>query len=111
MVNFYSAFIVPTEQLKRDRDAAGTIYDVVDHIDYLAKHCGVDHVGIGSDYDGVPRLPDQLESVAAYPRITQLLLERGYDRSAIHRILGGNVLRVLRQAEQVSARLKAGAKE
>lgn len=111
MVNFYSAFIVPTAQLKRDRDAAGTIYDVVDHIDYLAKHCGVDHVGIGSDYDGVPRLPDQLESVATYPRITQLLLDRGYDRSAIHRILGGNVLRVLRQAEQVSARLKSGVKE
>ena len=111
MVNFYSAFIVPTAQLKRNRDAAGTIHDVVDHIDYLAKHCGVDHVGIGSDYDGVPRLPDQLESVAAYPRITQLLLERGYDRSAIHRILGGNVLRVLRQAEVVSAGLKSGTKQ
>ena len=110
MVNFYSAFIVPTAQLKRNKEAAGTIYDVVDHIDYLARHCGVEHVGIGSDYDGVPRLPDQLESVATYPRITQLLLERGYDRAAIHGILGGNVLRVLRQAEQVSARLKSAEK-
>ena len=109
MVNFYSSFIVPTAQLKQNREATGTIYDVVDHIDYLAKHCGVKHVGIGSDYDGVPRLPDQLESVAAYPRITQLLLERGYDRAAIHAILGGNVLRVLREAESVSATLKAAA--
>ena len=109
MVNFYSSFIVPTAQLKQNREAAGTIYDVVDHIDYLAKHCGVKHVGIGSDYDGVPRLPDQLESVAAYPRITQLLLERGYDRAAIHAILGGNVLRVLREAESVSATLQAAA--
>ncbi|HAP07574.1 MAG TPA: membrane dipeptidase, partial [Planctomycetaceae bacterium] len=103
------SFIVPTAQLKQNREATGTIYDVVDHIDYLAKHCGVKHVGIGSDYDGVPRLPDQLESVAAYPRITQLLLERGYDRAAIHAILGGNVLRVLREAESVSATLKAAA--
>lgn len=110
MVNFYSAFIVPTAQLKRNKESAGTIYDVVDHIDYLAQHCGVEHVGIGSDYDGVPRLPDQLESVAAYPRITQLLLERGYSRAAIHGILGGNVMRVLRRAEVVSARLKSAGR-
>jgi len=110
MVNFYSAFIVPTAQLKRNKESAGTIHDVVDHIDYLAQHCGVEHVGIGSDYDGVPRLPDQLESVAAYPRITQLLLERGYSRAAIHGILGGNVMRVLRRAEEVSARLKSAGR-
>lgn len=108
MVNFFSAFIVPTEQLKQNPMARGTIHDVVDHIDHLARHCGVEHVGIGSDYDGVPRLPEQLESVATYPRITQLLLDRGYSADDIRGILGGNVLRVLRGAEQVSAGLQAG---
>lgn len=109
MVNFFSGFIAPTEELKKNKEATGTIYDVVNHIDHLVKHCGVDHVGIGSDYDGVPRLPEQLESVATYPRITQLLLDRGYDRESIHKILGGNVMRVLRKAEAVSSEMKAGA--
>jgi len=106
MVNFYSAFVVPTEQLKKNKMARGTIYDVVDHIDHLVRVAGVDHVGIGSDYDGVPRLPEHLESVATYPRITQELLNRGYDRESIHKILGGNVMRVLKAAEKVSAELK-----
>jgi membrane dipeptidase len=78
----------------------------VDHIDHLVRVAGVDHVGIGSDYDGVPRLPEHLESVATYPRITQELLNRGYDRESIHKILGGNVMRVLKAAEKVSAELK-----
>ena len=109
MVNFYSAFIVPTEQLKRDKEAPGTIHDVVDHIDHLVKVAGIDHVGIGSDFDGVPRLPLQLESVATYPLITQELLNRGYDQVSIHKILGGNVLRVLREAEVVAKKLTTGA--
>lgn len=110
MVNFFSGFIAPTQTLKADKEATGTIYDVVDHIDHLVKHCGIDHVGIGSDYDGVSRLPEQLESVATYPRITQLLLDRGYDRESIHKILGGNVMRVLRAAEKVSSEMKAESK-
>lgn len=109
MVNFFSAFVVPTEQLQRNPQARGTIYDVVDHIDHLVRHCGVEHVGIGSDFDGVPRLPEQLESVATYPRITQLLLDRGYGEEDIRRILGGNVLRVLRRAEKVAAELRGEA--
>lgn len=108
MVNFYSAFIVPTGQLKVNKDAAGSIHDVVDHIEHLIKVCGVDHVGIGSDFDGVPKLPDQLESVAAYPLITQELLNRGYTAEDIHKILGKNILRVLRGAESVSATLRGG---
>jgi membrane dipeptidase len=96
MVNFFSAFVVPTERLRVNPKARGTIYDVVDHIDHLVRHCGIDHVGIGSDFDGVPRLPEQLESVAAYPRITQLLLDRGYTAEDVHKVLGGNVMRVLK---------------
>lgn len=99
LVNFFSAFVVPTERLKANAKARGTIHDVVDHIDHLVRKCGIDHVGIGSDFDGVPRLPEQLESVATYPRITQLLLDRGYDAAGIQKILGGNVMRVLRECE------------
>lgn len=107
MVNFFSAFIAPTEILKKHREARGTLHDVVDHIDHIVKVAGIDHVGIGSDFDGVPRLPQQLESVATYPLITQELLNRGYDPESIHKILGGNMMRVLREAESVATTLKA----
>ena len=73
---------------------------------HVVNIAGIDHVGIGSDYDGVPRLPEQLESVASYPLITQELLNRGYDKESIHKILGGNVMRVLRNAEFVAKSLK-----
>ena len=106
MVNFFSAFIAPTEILKKNKEARGTLHDVVDHIDHIVKVAGIDHVGIGSDFDGVPRLPDQLESVATYPLITQELLNRRYDRESIHKILGGNMMRVLREAESVGTKLK-----
>ncbi len=80
----------------------GTIHLVLDHIDHIARTAGVDHVGIGSDFDGIDRVPIELEDVSTYPRITQGLLDRGYDAVAIQKILGGNLLRVLREAEQVA---------
>lgn len=110
MVNFFSAFVAPTDVLKQNKEARGTLHDVVDHIDHIARVAGVDHVGIGSDFDGVPRLPHQLESVATYPLITQELLNRGYDRESIHKILGGNMMRVLRGAEQVKRELSSISK-
>ena len=111
MVNFYSGFIVPTSQLKQNKEACGNLHDVVDHIEHLVKHAGIDHVGIGSDYDGVGRLPEQLESVAAYPLITQELLNRGFDKESIHKILGTNIMRVLRQAEVVAESMKQDEKQ
>ncbi|MCH2372245.1 MAG: dipeptidase [Pirellulales bacterium] len=84
----------------------GTIYDVVDHIDHLVKVAGVEHVGIGSDYDGVSKLPLGLEDVSTYPRITQLLLDRGYSRRNIGRIMSGNMMRVIRQVERVATTAK-----
>jgi membrane dipeptidase len=108
MVNFFSGFIVPKEPSTEDRTRRGTVRDVVDHIEHIIKVAGIDHVGIGSDFDGVPRLPRQLDDVAHYPYITQELLNRGYDREQIHKILGANLLRVLRQAEEVSRQLKSG---
>jgi membrane dipeptidase len=104
MMNFYSAYIAPTETLKEDPKALGTLADVCNHIEHIIKTAGIDHVGIGSDFDGVPRLPVGLEDVSTYPRITQELLNRGYGKKDIHKILGGNLLRVLREAEKVSQR-------
>ncbi len=94
MVNFYSEFVAPTEQVRKDKKVRGTIYDVVDHIEHIIRTAGIDHVGIGSDFDGVPRLPTQLDDVASYPKITQELLNRGYSKDDIHKLLGGNVMRV-----------------
>jgi membrane dipeptidase len=106
MVTFVSGFITPTDQLKREPRARGTIHDVCDHIEHVIKVAGIDHVGIGGDFDGVTSLPHGLEDVSKYPGLTQLLLERGYSEAEIHQILGGNILRVLEAAEAVSAGLQ-----
>jgi membrane dipeptidase len=106
MVNFMSGFVVPTEELKRDKNALGTLKTVVDHIEHIVKVAGIDHVGIGADYDGVTRLPVGLEDVSTYPSITLELLNRGYKRDDIHKILGGNILRTLRASERVAQQLK-----
>lgn len=84
----------------------GTIHVVLDHIVHIAQVAGVDHVGIGSDFDGIESVPVQLEDVSTYPRITQGLLDRGYSEQDIHKILGGNLLRVMRKAETVAKRLQ-----
>jgi membrane dipeptidase len=84
----------------------GSVHDVVDHIEHIIKVAGVDHVGIGSDFDGISTCPKQLEDVSCYPYITQELLNRGHSREAIHKILGGNVLRVMREAEAVAKNWK-----
>jgi membrane dipeptidase len=80
----------------------GSVHDVVDHIEHIIRVAGIDHVGLGSDFDGIGSTPRQLEDVSCYPYITQELLNRGHERAAIHKILGGNVLRVLRAAEAVA---------
>ncbi|MGC1274060.1 MAG: dipeptidase [Planctomycetaceae bacterium] len=85
----------------------GTIHDVVDHIDHIAKVAGVDYVGIGSDYDGIGTVPKQLDDVSTYPLITQALLDRGYSDDDVRKILGLNVLRVLRKADEVAATMNA----
>ena len=76
---------------------------LIDHIDHIAKVAGVDHVGLGSDFDGVSgATPAGIDSAADLPRITQALLDRGYSAADIHKILGGNLLRVFREVERVS---------
>jgi membrane dipeptidase len=73
---------------------------IVDHIDHIVKLAGIDHVGIGSDFDGVQVVPADLKSVADLPNLTRELLRRGYSESDIDKILGGNMLRVMEEVEK-----------
>jgi membrane dipeptidase len=136
MVNFYSGFIVRESGKKvramiealrtkyPDREertkameawfqsegaklSRGTYRDVADHIDHIVKVAGINHVGIGSDFDGITMWPVGLEDVASYPRLTDELLRRGYSEADVHKILGGNVLRAFRQAGDVAKKLRA----
>jgi len=83
---------------------------LIDHIDHIAKVAGVDHVGLGSDFDGVSgATPQGIDSAADLPKITQALLDRGYSPADIHKILGGNLMRVFRDVERVSRQMRAAA--
>lgn len=135
MVNFYSGFIHPESakrranmfQVNRELHArfpkeadyqkarkrfdsenpieAGTVQDVVDHIDRIVEVAGIDHVGLGSDFDGITKTPRQLDDVSMYPVITQEMLNRGYKPEQIHKMMSGNILRVMRRAEEVARQL------
>jgi membrane dipeptidase len=82
---------------------------LIDHIDHIAKVAGVDHVGLGSDFDGVSGMPQGIDSAADLPRITQALLDRGYSADDIRKILGGNLLRVFGEVERVSREMQRQA--
>ena len=135
MVNFYSGFIHPESakrranmfQVNRELHAkfpkeadyqkarkrfdsenpieAGTVQDVVDHIDHIVGVAGIDYVGLGSDFDGITKTPRQLDDVSMYPFITQEMLNRGYKPEQIHKMMSGNILRVMRRAEEVARQL------
>jgi membrane dipeptidase len=96
-INF-GAIFVNTEinrQFQTNEKATGraTVADVVDHIDRVVKLVGIDHVGLGSDFDGVARLPKGLTDVSGYPNLIAELLKRGYSEEAIGKICSGNFLR------------------
>jgi membrane dipeptidase len=81
---------------------------LIDHIDHIAKVAGIDHVGLGSDFDGVAgATPQGIDSAADLPKITQALLDRGYNAADIHKILGANILRVFKEVERVSQQMQA----
>lgn len=84
---------------------------LIDQIDHIAKIAGVNHVGLGSDFDGVSgATPAGMDSAADLPKITQALVERGYSAEDIHKILGGNTMRVFREVERVSREMRASSK-
>ena len=137
MINIFSGFVVPeSAEARRDmfdvrrrlraehQDEAkyeaayrawqaehpmirGTVKHVVDHIDHIVRVAGIDHVGLGSDFDGVTMTPEQLDDVASFPNITQELVNRGYKPDDIQKVLGLNTLRVIRAAEQAAKQLAA----
>jgi len=84
-----------------------TISDVADHVDHIRKVAGIDHIGIGGDFDGITQTVQDLDNVSAYPKLTAELLRRGYSDADVRKILGQNILRVMREAEKVSKRLQA----
>ena len=83
-----------------------TLSQVADHIDHVRKTAGIDHIGLGGDFDGITTVIQGLEDVSKYPDLTAELLRRGYTDQDIKKILGLNILRVMRAAEQVSTRLR-----
>jgi membrane dipeptidase len=83
--------------------------DVADHIDYVRKVAGIEHVGIGSDFEGFDGAPDGLEDVSCYPALLTELMRRGYTREEIKKVAGLNLLRVFREVEKVSAQSKQAA--
>lgn len=85
---------------------AGSIHTIADHIDRIVQVAGVDHVGLGSDFDGITRTPHQMDDVSCYPFLTQELLNRKYTKEQIHKILGENLMRVFADAEKVSLSMK-----
>jgi len=96
MTNFFNRFINCTSP-------NATIGQVVDHIDHMVRVAGIDHVGIGADYDGVGnQLPIGLGDVSRYPYLVEELIIRGYSDADIIKIIGGNLLRAFKKAEDVA---------
>lgn len=79
---------------------------LIDHFDHIAKVAGVDHVGIGSDFDGITSAPEGIDSAADLPKITEALMARGYTAQDMRKILGGNLLRVFRDVERVGREMQ-----
>jgi membrane dipeptidase len=102
------------DRVKRDLDAwakahpapRATLQQVADHVEHVRKVAGIDHVGIGSDFDGITSVPLGLEGVGDYPALLAELLRRGWTDEEVKKLAGLNVLRVFREAERVSQRLK-----
>ncbi len=115
MVTFVRGFISqevanfdarPEAERKGQTPPRATLSQVADHIDHIRKVAGIDHIGLGGDFDGITQVVLGLEDVSKYPDLTAELLKRGYSDDDIKKIIGGNVLRVMRAAEKVAASLQ-----
>ena len=98
MVTFVPSFVSESDE--------ATLSDVADHIEHVAAIAGVDHVGIGSDFDGIDSTPLGLEDVSTYPSLFAELSRRGWTEQDLRKLAGENVLRVMREAEAVARRLQ-----
>ncbi|KAG8870313.1 hypothetical protein FRB97_009868 [Tulasnella sp. 331] len=99
MVNFYPSFVAAPGN--------ATVQVVADHVDHIAKIAGKQHVGIGSDYDGIDTVPEGLEDVSKYPNLFAELYKRGWKAQELAGLAGGNILRVYKGAEKASQRIQA----
>ena len=95
-----------TRGSKRTPRRARRLRDAADHIDHIRKVAGIDHVGLGGDFDGITSVVQGLEDVSTYPALIAELLRRGYTDDDVKKILGLNILRVMRDVEKASAQLQ-----
>jgi membrane dipeptidase len=98
LINFYDAYI---------GTAPVTVDTILDHIEHAIEVAGIDHVGLGSDFDGVPSLPVGMEDATRLPWITYGLLKRGHSEEDVRKVLGGNALRLLADAERIGQQIRA----
>jgi membrane dipeptidase len=115
---FAGLYIGQPERAKAALDAweaqhprpATTLAQVADHVEHIRQVAGIDHVGLGSDFDGIPDAPVGLEGVDRYPALLEELMRRGWSDADIAKLAGENLLRVMAAAEQVSSRLQSGTR-
>lgn len=105
MVNFYSDYIYCNKSDPSDKYNV-TLQHVADHIDYIKNVTGIDYVGLGSDYDGVPRLPQGLGDVTKFPDLIAELLKRKYTEEEVKKVVGENLIRAFKKAEEVAKELQ-----
>ena len=101
--NVDSAARADSTRVWEARAPRATLEQVADHIDYIRRVAGVDHVGLGSDFDGITEVPERLEDVSKFPDLIAELLRRGWTETDVKKVAGLNILRVMREAEGVAA--------
>ena len=109
MVTFVPSFIneeVRVYQGPREDTPRATLADVADHIEYIRDVAGIDHVGIGGDFDGITSTPVGLEDVSTYPALLAELSLRGWSEAELRKVAGENLLRVWREAERAARRIQ-----
>lgn len=106
MDDFYASDFLFTKYASEINAMRPPLSMVIDHIEYVIKLVGADYVGLGSDFDGITLNPGELDDVTSYPLITKALVEKGYSETDINKILGGNILRVLKANESSGSKKK-----